>query len=778
MTTPTHDDRAEDPQEGDLRKPRRRSPGPFTCALLTATAGLLALTGTVLAGEWPTWRGPQANGVSAATDLISEWSQDGEHLLWRQDFTGRSTPVVFDGKVCANGRTGEGILRQEMVACFDAQTGEKLWERRFNVWHSTVPWNRVGWANVTADPATGYLYVQGVGGLFHCLDSDTGETVWWRNLTEDFNFMEGYGGRTQTPTIDEDRVIVHFANHSWGEQAIPRHRVFAFDKKTGELIWWAAPASSMADANTQSTPLIAEIGGQRLVIAGNGDGWIYAHQSRTGKYVWGFHLSKRGINTTPVVSDATVYASHSEENIDEATLGRVVAFRATGEGDITDSAELWRADVGAGFSSLVEKDGRIYVVDNSADLHALDAGSGEHLWELGLGTVGKGSPVWADGKLYVTEVNGNFHIVRPGEESGTILDSEHIEMPDGSRYAEIYGSPAIAYGRIYFTTEEGIYCLGDPEKPFEMSGNGEMSGSAETMESPGAAEASSDGSVAQLLVVPAEIELTPGEAVSFEVRGFTRQGRFRGAVPNADISWSLDGLDGKIRNGRFVPAKRPPYQTGKVVAKHGDATASARVRVVAPIPMDEDFESYAAGAHPPYLKGAVSRFEVADLEGEKVLSKAPSPGLDRHDTFIGRPHASNYTIQADVMGTRDGRRVADMGLINSGYIADLQGALQKLQIRSWSSALRMMQETPFSWKPGEWYTMKFQVKPQSTREGDKALVRAKVWPRGEEEPAEWTLTVEDPLPIDEGSPGLIAYTPSLGYWDNVTVTPNEEAADE
>lgn len=776
MTTQPMDEKAEDPQEADLLEPGRRSVAHRRWARRVGallTAGLLACFGVALGAEWPNWRGPDQNAVSPETGLISEWSKDGQNLIWRNDFTGRSTPVVFDGKVCANGRAGEGILRQEMVTCFDAGTGERLWERRFNVWHSTVPWNRVGWANVTADPETGYLYVQGVGGLFLCLDSKDGAMVWWRNLTEDFNFMEGYGGRTQTPTVDEDRVIVHFANNSWGDQAIPRHRIFSFDKRTGELIWFASPAKSMADANAQSTPVVAFINGQRMVVAGNGDGWIYAHQARTGNYVWGFHLSKRAINTTVVVDGDTVYATHSEENLDEPSQGRVVAIDATGQGDVTATHETWRAQYGVGFSSPVKHGDRLYIMGNSADLHGLDASTGAHRWEINLGTVGKGSPVWADGKLYVTEVNGNFHIVKPGDESAQILNTEFIEMPDASRYAEIYGSPAVAYGRIYFTTEEGIYCLGDPEKPFEVE-DAESSGMASAEAGPEEREEKTQPTT--LLLVPAEIELTPGEAVEYEVRGYTPLGRFWGEVPGADVAWSLDGLDGEIRNGRFVPAKNTPYQTGKVVAKRGDVTAEARVRVIQPLPMNEDFESYEVGVHPEYLKGAVARYAIGELDGNKVMAKEPAPGLHRHDTFIGRPDSSDYTIQADVLGTRSGRRVADVGLINSGYIADLQGALQKLQIRSWSSALRMMQETPFSWEPGKWYTMKFQVKQQSKPQGDTALVRAKVWPKGEDEPAEWTLRIEDPLPITEGSPGLIGYTPSPGYWDNLTVTPNEGAA--
>ncbi|MCZ6726736.1 MAG: PQQ-binding-like beta-propeller repeat protein, partial [Acidobacteria bacterium] len=182
----------------------------FARLSLCLFAGLM-VAGSLQASDWGHWRGPGRNGVSPETGLIDGWSTAGENLLWRVDFTGRSTPVVLGDRVCANGRTGEGELRQEMVACFDAETGEQLWERRFNVYHTSVPWTRVGWAHVTADAGTGYLYAQGVAGVFLCLDSATGEVIWSRRLIEEFGFMEGYGGRTQTPFVDGDKIIVTFS---------------------------------------------------------------------------------------------------------------------------------------------------------------------------------------------------------------------------------------------------------------------------------------------------------------------------------------------------------------------------------------------------------------------------------------------------------------------------------------------------------------------------------------------------------------------------------------
>src|SRR5688572_17858509 len=87
---------------------------PIVLILLAHAAGE-----PLSAGEWPAWRGPGQNGISPETGLISSWSPAGENVAWRADLVGRSTPAVFDGRVCGNGRVGQGLHKQEIVACFD-----------------------------------------------------------------------------------------------------------------------------------------------------------------------------------------------------------------------------------------------------------------------------------------------------------------------------------------------------------------------------------------------------------------------------------------------------------------------------------------------------------------------------------------------------------------------------------------------------------------------------------------------------------------------------------
>lgn len=710
-----------------------------------------SLASSAVAEDWIAWRGPQQDGTSEAKNLVESWSQEGENLIWRQDFIGRSTPVVLEGKVVAQGRAGTGIDQRELVAAFDAKTGAPLWEVEIPTYLTTVPYNRAGWSSPAADRETGTIYVQGIGGPFLAIDLD-GNVVWERSLLEEYGRYSGYGGRTHTPLIDEDQVIVSNITTGWGKLGAPRHRYYSFDKRTGELLWVATPGGMPYDLNTQSNVVIAVINGQRLMIGGNADGHVYALKTRTGEKVWEFELSKRGLNSTPLVVGSTVFMGHSEENIDEAVLGRVVAIDGSGTGDVTATHEIWRQAISMGFPSPAYHDGRLYVMDNSSNLYALDPSNGETLWEYSLGTVGKSAPVVADGKIYATEVNGRFHIVKLGDEPKR-LDLDEIEMPSG-RYAETYGSPAIAYGRIYFTTEEGIYCIGDADRAFEVSPSADLKLAAE--------DRGTDKPTV-IRVMPAEDEISAGGTADFRAVAFNEKGRRLGEV---DATWSLDGVAGTIDANGLLTTSADRAQAGEIIAKFGELEARARVRSFTGLPTLETFDIEGRGR--PYWIGA-GRYQVTELDGEKVLEKpVAESGLLRSKMFIGPHDLDGYTITADVRGGQERRRKTDGGLINSGYILDLYGIDQKLEIRSWTAELRMAKSVPFEWEMNVWYTMKMRVEQFD----DKAVIYGKVWKRGEAEPAEWTITAEDPHPVRRGAPGVQAYSPASFYFDNVRVEPN------
>ena len=697
---------------------------------------LFVFTNFGVADNWPHWRGPSQDGVSLEKNLISEWSKDGKNLLWKRNFISRSTPIVIGNHVYVLGRTGQDVTEQEHIACFHVQTGEQVWEHKFNVFHTTIPFNRVGWASPAGDPETGNVYVHGVQGMFYCF-SPKGEILWSHSLTEEFGRISGYGGRTHTPFIDGNLVVISYLNSSWGDQVATRHRYFAFNKNTGDLVWVSTPSGPPKDT-TYSVPVVVTINNRRLLIAGNADGAIYAMDMLTGKKVWGFKLSKRGINVSVVADGHLVYAAHSEENIDNTSMGRVVCIDGRGTGDVTGTHEVWRFDsCQVGYTSPALHHQKIYLVDNSANMHCLDAKTGEEQWVQNIGTVGKGSPVWADGKIYVSEVNGHFHILKVGPGGVDVLSTVELSVELEDRAAEIYGSPAISDGRIFFATEEGIYCLGRAKQiPVTLQ------------------------------LTPAEVVAKPGQKQGFKLFSFVGDE----LVNSNGAVWSVRGLDASVSDGELSINPKAIGQAGMVSAILGDAKASARVRVIPPLPWTEDFELVVENKVPTHWIGAIGKFFTRQQGDNKILVKTLAKrGLNRSVVFLGPPKMSNYTVKIDLMGTRNKRRLPDMGLVANRYILDLQGIHQRLQVRSWSSDLRMAKHVDFNWETDAWYVMKMRVDLVD----EEAIVLGKVWKKSDPEPNQWTIKAIDPLPNKTGSPGIYGYSAAEIYYDNLKVTMTE-----
>lgn len=735
------------------------------------------------AADWVHWRGPYQNGASDEKHLPEKWTDDpagpDSNLIWKAPYNCRSSPLVMDGRVFIINDEGDGVLEGERVMAFDAATGKVLWEHKFNVFHSDIVSSRVGWANLAGDPATGYVYAHGVQGMFMCYEGATGRIVWTRSLTEEYGRVSGYGGRTTTPTIDGDLVIVGFVNNSWGDQALRGgNRFVAFNKRTGEPVWWSDPCDRVK-VTYCSCPVTATINGQRLFITGAADGSLIALQAQTGVRVWRYPLGDLALDASPVVDGNLVYMTNSQENIDVADQGRVVCVDASQIKDGQPKLVWDVAGIKACLSSPMLHDGRLYVADDGAMLYCMDAKTGARIWKYKYGTQSRGAPVWADGKIYLTAVNARFLILKDEGKRCRELHLHKFFSKTGNELVECNSSPAISNGRIYFGTRDEFYCLGLKDWKADAPA------AAKTTEEPKSA-----GPPALVQVVPADVVLTPGGQASFKVRLFDANGNF---VKNSPAEWSLGAaappptlktkpaaLAGTIQDGKLTVSKDVAGQQGVVVAKVGNLTGTARVRVAPVLPFKLNIAAMPLGDYPGGWLNTQGKFMVVERDGRKVLQKGatnPVPPIARANGYISMWNASNYTIQADLSGDLVGTNMPDVGIVNQRYTLQLNGNKQELRLLSWDALPRVDKSVPFKWEPGVWYTAKFTTE----RKGDKLLVRGKVWPRDQTEPEAWTIEFEDPRPNLEGSPGIYGYATGIldgkagapAYYDNITVTPNK-----
>ncbi|HMO85943.1 MAG TPA: PQQ-binding-like beta-propeller repeat protein, partial [Lacipirellulaceae bacterium] len=455
-----------------LARPVGRRVAPFRTARVLALAVLASTAAPSRADDapqdprdWPNWRGPQQISASLETGLPETWNPrggEGGNLLWkRSDLGTRSTPVVMRGKLYVLVRDKPGTETEgEKVVCVDAATGEQIWQHRFNVYLTDTPDTRVGWSSVVGDPATGRVYAQGVCGYFCCLDGDSGKVVWDHSLQEEYGVITTYGGRTNVPVVFEDLVLISAVVVGWGDTpeydnlARPSHRFMAFDKATGEIRWLAGTTISPPDT-TYSTPTVAVIDGEAQLIFGGADGQVWSLQPRTGKVLWHFPLSKHGLNSSPLVIGDTVYMANGWENLVGTFKGSVVALDAKLRGDLTGKEKWITYNILASKSSPIMVDGKLWVIDDGAKLFILDPETGEQVASrIAIGSRMSGSPLHADGKVYVGAESGQWAILRPTDDGAEFVHKLRLNRE------EINGSPIVSHGRIYLPTSNALYCIG------------------------------------------------------------------------------------------------------------------------------------------------------------------------------------------------------------------------------------------------------------------------------------------------------------------------------
>ncbi len=717
--------------------------------------------------DWPNWRGPQQNRVSTETGLVDHWDPKGgagSNLLWKNtELGGRSTPIVMDGRLYTIARDQAGTPTEgSKVVCVNAATGEKIWQHRMSVYLTDVPDTRVGWSSVCGDSATGRVYVLSVSGYFCCLEGKTGKVVWERSLHEEFGLLSTYGGRTHSPLIFEDTVLISAIIIGWGDApqwgflAKPAHRFMSFDKATGELRWLKGTRISPYDT-TYSTPTLTTLGGQSAMVFGSGDGSIWALQPRTGEPIWHYPFSRRGVNVSPLVVGNTVYASHSEENVVGNTMGSLVALDGTLAGK-----QLWRNyEVMSGKSSPLMVDGRLWTIDDRAKLRIFDPATGEQIARKALGTVMRSTPLYADGKVYCCTHNGRWYILQPTDKGVKVLHKLRLKGEASD------GSPIASHGRIYFPTSTALYCIGK---------TGQESSPSSIPSQPAETTPLQNTQLAHLQLVPYDALLAPGEKITYRARLYNSAGQFLRELPPSQVNFSVQGI-GKVTpdEGVYQAPDVAYHHAELVVAQIGSVRGTARVRIVPPLPWKFDFNT--DEKVPLTWVGGRVRYVTREVDGEKIAVKRtvlPTPRNPnnklgtRSRMWMGPTRLANYTIQADfaLQQSEGTGKMSDWGLINSRYTMTVRSSNKKLRLYSWSPHdYRTFAEVDFDPEPGKWYTMKLQV--------ETSEIRGKLWPRGEAEPTEWTIEMLDTFPNLSGSPGMYGNAQEAEiYIDNVSVVEN------
>ena len=545
--------------------------------------------------------------------------------------------------------------------------------------------------------------------------------------------------------------------------------------------------------NSFSHSVLSWLKGRRVLYSATGDGSVVCVNACSGEPIWRVHLTKAGINAGVLVHNndkiISIYGTPYEP-------GQLVALKissafpadAASAPVVIDrkDVQLWADDISTSTSSPILAGDRVYVVSEKGDLCCVDVNNGNVLWKLRLGIEERNScPMYADGKLYVPMLDdpdahdaagtkGVLYIIKPTDKDGQII--AHVTL-DG----RCFGTPTPYNGKIYIQTTRHLYCFG------KAGNNPGLPAAPEPEKWP------APGAAAQLQIIPSEVLMRPGQTESFRVRSLDANGLTVEEIQDpTQIKWaSFIPPTAKVKasmkatfndKGQLVASDEQMPSAGAFMAQSGALKGFIRGRILPYLPIKQDFEKFtltetnaadhALFAYPPLpWIGARFKFEIRDLDGNKVLAKTmDNPFFQRATVFIGDPSTKNYTIEADVMSEGNKRVMSEIGLVNQRYYIVLKGASKEVAVNSPEALFHV--SAPFEASPNTWYHMKTRVDIAADGSG---IIRGKVWKKGDPEPDAWTIEAHHKHANREGSPGLFAFAPQKRvYIDNVSVTSNEK----
>jgi len=325
-----------------------------------------------------------------------------------------------------------------LVEAFRREDGRPAWTARIPADGGLTPVHeKHNLASPTPATDGERVYASFGTGQVVALDAGDGTTVWARHLGREYGAFDIQWGSGSSPALHADLLILLCDNPA-------ASYVVALDARTGETRWKVDRGTGRF---AYSSPVIATgPRGPELIV--NSSERIDAYDPRTGEFLWHADEPNRFPVPTPVFDDDILYLSRGYRS------GPSMAIRLGGRGDISDSHVLWRVGSGAPYiSSIVQYDGLIFMANDGGIATAVDAKTGERVWQERLGGIFAASPVAGDGKVYLSSETGETVVIRAGREF-QLLSRNDI----GRR---IVASPAISGGRIFIRTDGTLVAVGE-----------------------------------------------------------------------------------------------------------------------------------------------------------------------------------------------------------------------------------------------------------------------------------------------------------------------------
>jgi outer membrane protein assembly factor BamB len=398
--------------------------------------------------NWPRFLGPYGNGYSRLATGPTNWDvKTGNGIAWRipAPAAGFNSPIVWKGRVFLSG--GDAIERS--VFCVDCKSGQVLWQKPIAKGSAT------GASAPEVSESTGYaassmatdgkrVFVIFVTGDLAALDLN-GTIVWSKCLGP---LKNTYGHASSLLTWKGQL----FAQVDQGESEQGKSRLYAFDGRTGDVLWQQVRRVG----SSWSTPTLVESGGKMQIVA-TAVPRVNAYSAETGAELWRVEGISGEITPSPIAAEEMAFAISPSE--------KLMAIRANGTGDVTKTQIVWSSEDFVPDISSPATDGELlFTLSTGGLLTCYDIKDGKKQWDHDYDSEFHASPAIAGKKVYLFSRKGQAVVVEAARQFKEVF---RTEMPDA-----FSSSPAIAQENIFLRGATNVWCLGQVR--------GQMAGAVES----------------------------------------------------------------------------------------------------------------------------------------------------------------------------------------------------------------------------------------------------------------------------------------------------------
>ena len=411
----------------------------------TLASLVLAAAAGPIAGNWPQWRGPQMNGISAESGLPVRWTTE-ENIAWKLPMPAwsGSTPAIWSERIFLNVSEGGRIY----LWAVDRNQPAVLWRRHIS--NGDVKMRKQNMSSPSPVTDGKSVWVLTGTGILKAFDF-RGTELWTRDIQKDYGRFGLNWGYASSPLLHEDSLFVQVLH---GNNTDDPSYILRINKATGKTQWRVErPTTAQRESpDSYTTPMLARNAANQLELVITGGDYVTGHDPATGKELWrggGFNVNNDGnyrVIASAVVWNDLVYVP--------TRIRPLQAFRAGGRGDVTASHRVWSFQNGPDVPTPLTDGKYFYTVNDRGIVWCLDARTGAEIYggQRLKPAIYSASPVLADGKIYITNEDGLTSVLKAGPKFEILAENAFNDY--------CLSSPAISDGQIFIRTTGHLWAIG------------------------------------------------------------------------------------------------------------------------------------------------------------------------------------------------------------------------------------------------------------------------------------------------------------------------------